>query len=201
MAAAGIGRGEAAPDWIRRIEMAVRIDQEGSELRDFQTINPPPRHLYRHLSTADRLQMRAVVQADGVERKHAVLTERDFRQDQTVLWFLDDPGAVALSALTSPRFTLYAGRKSCPFSFPMVLGTTALSLEAAVATTATVAHTPRAVEAIFFQPTASLPTTPVSVGIPSDHTDFRCSAHVDPPLANDWFAVAKQLNQGETSCG
>ena len=75
-AAAGITREQVRPDWIQNIQLAIRLDKPGSVLRDFHTINPANKSIYRQLSPRDRSKVRIVAKAGGTEHTVPVITER-----------------------------------------------------------------------------------------------------------------------------
>jgi hypothetical protein len=185
--------------------MAVRADLPGSVLRDYHTINPPDRGRYYRLSVKDRARVRTVAKADGTERTDPVVTERYYRQDQTVTWFIEDPDGFAHTALASPRFTIYAGRKACPLSFPFALGSVSGDLENALASVPTTAPAGAQLEAILFappirlaqvRPVLSRPEKPSGRVAESYTMQPRFSVLVDPPRAENWFDVIAQLEGG-----
>jgi CRISPR system Cascade subunit CasD len=203
-AAAGVRRGQQIPEWISEATMAARADLPGSVLRDFHTINPPDRTRYHRLSAKDRLKVRTVVKADGAERVDPVITERYYRSDQTIVWFIDDPEEMAYAALSSPFFTIYAGRKACPLSFPLNLGRVPGSIEDALVAVPTTAPAGAPVEAVLFTPTtlphyrpvALRPEHPAGRVGESYAMQQRFSVLVDPPRVASWFDVISLLERG-----
>ena len=101
------------------IETGVRVDNPGLPLQDFHPAQYVPTARIRHPQT------RAKALAALGPRDNAELTRRDYRQD--VLFHAayaplpDCPWTQEQmkDALKRPRFTLYLGRKSCPFSLPL----------------------------------------------------------------------------------
>lgn len=131
-AAAGVRRGDPLPPWLREVEFAIRVDAPGTVLRDFHTINPPDFTRYSWLSSADQRKVRTVVSADGATRNDPVVTSRFYRQDAVYLVFIADPTGEVMAALQAPKFALYAGRKSCTLTFPIIAGVSTLPIEEAV---------------------------------------------------------------------
>jgi CRISPR system Cascade subunit CasD len=127
-AAAGIGRGAVLPSWLREVGLAVRVDAPGTVLRDYHTVNPPDERRYQWLSDKDRQRVGTVAKAevrtsgDPVPHTDPVVTERFYRQDAAYLVVVNDPTGRIEAAFTDPAFAFYAGRKSCPLTFPVVVG-------------------------------------------------------------------------------
>lgn len=100
--ASALGRSrEEAIDDLASLELAVRTDQSGELLRDFQT--------ERSL--------------DG--KKTMPLTYRYYLADARFLVALAGPDTLLEqlnSALKAPRWPLYLGRRSCPADTPILLG-------------------------------------------------------------------------------
>ena len=204
-AAAGIRRGDVVPDWIQSAHMAIRADYPGDVLRDFHTINPPDRARYFQLSDKDRQKVRTVVNADGAERGTPVITERFYRQDQTVTWFIDDPEGLVGEALQEPHFTIFAGRKACTLSFPLLLGRVAGDLESVVSSVPTTAPEGSPLEAIFFErprtlvefrPVVSRPERAAGPVGERYVAQERFSCLVDPVRVATWFDVMDLLTDG-----
>jgi CRISPR system Cascade subunit CasD len=130
-AAAGVPRGAKRPQWVQGAQFAVRVDAPGRVLRDYHTINPPDTARYNWLSGRDRKKIRTVVKADGNTHKDTVQTERFYREDAAYTLFITDPSGEVEAALTDPKFTLFAGRKSCVLSFPLILDRIDSDLETA----------------------------------------------------------------------
>jgi CRISPR system Cascade subunit CasD len=98
--AAALGRKRDAPlDDLDQLHFGVRVDQEGSTLRDFHTAK---------------------------SEKHSYLTYRDYLADAIFLVGLesdDEPFLEELDqALRAPAFPLFLGRRSCPSTLPLTLG-------------------------------------------------------------------------------
>lgn len=162
-AAAGVPRSAPLPSFLTDAKLASRLDRPGKLMVDFHTVNPRDLRSYHFLSDKDREAIRNVVaKADGTAHMHPVLTQRHYRSDQTVIVFVEDPQRQIAEVVTEPRWAFYAGRKSCVFDFPVLLGSfQAASIEDAVAAVPTVvpelpAGSTRQLEAIFYQP----PSTP-----------------------------------------
>ncbi len=99
-------------------QMAVRVDSPGALLRDYHTVQvPPPDRGRRYYTRKDEMSV----------PKHAmntILSQRDYRVDAhyTVALYGEAPPytlAELATALKSPFYTLYLGRKSCPLSLPL----------------------------------------------------------------------------------
>ena len=98
-AALGRRRDESIDDLVN-ISFGVRIDQPGRLIRDFHT-------------------------AQTVDRKQAFISYRRYLSDAVFLVALQDTDAkleIYQSALLSPAFPLFLGRRSCPPAQPLVLG-------------------------------------------------------------------------------
>ncbi len=118
-AALGIRRNdqEGQKALAETIETGVRIDNPGHALQDFHTAQSLKNERNFHPQT------RAEALARG--KRETILTKRDYRQDvlytaaferlENCPWTLTQ----LKNALEKPFFTLYLGRKSCPFSLPL----------------------------------------------------------------------------------
>jgi len=114
-AALGVRRDDATGqhalnDW----RMAVSVLNQGPVLNDFHTVQTvPSARIKRPATRADAL--RALTPADN-----GLITRRSYRMDCAFGVALWDGDATALeSALKTPHFVPYLGRKSCPLSAPM----------------------------------------------------------------------------------
>lgn len=108
-AALGRQRQEAVDD-LARLRMAVRTDQPGSLLEDFQT-------------------------AEGAKAKKMPLTRRLYLADAVFTVTIEGERAFLQTlseALTVPTFPLYLGRRSCPPNSPIVLGLSELGMKEAL---------------------------------------------------------------------
>jgi CRISPR system Cascade subunit CasD len=100
--------------------MGVRVDQEGSLLRDYHTVSD---HQGRPLRQAG-------VSAKGVQKltsppKFTHLTQRFYLQDAVFVAAVGGPVALMESlaeAITHPAFPLALGRRSCAPTQPILLG-------------------------------------------------------------------------------
>lgn len=124
-AAGGVRRGDPISHLLD-LRLGVRADQPGTLLRDYHTAGD-----YRGggLPTA-------VVNAKGVQKlnpdKETHITERFYLQDAVFVAALAGPADVldSLAAdLRNPRFPLSLGRRSCPPTGPVCLGTFATGLD------------------------------------------------------------------------
>ena len=156
-AAAGVGRGERPPAWLDNIELAFRVDDPGSLLEDFHTINPPDRGRYFWMADREAQSMSTVAKASGAKHDSPVITTRFYRQDATYLVFVADPTGEARQAALSPRWQLSAGRKSCVLTFPFVLDSVETgSLEEAVSSVPRWSDVDGELDACFFTPPSGL---------------------------------------------
>ncbi len=120
MLAAALGcRRDQLPEPLRRLRMAVRVDQEGRLLEDFHAV---------HGIAADDLG-RIARNADGAPKpakNRDFITYRQYLCDAVFLVALeceDDAYLHELAdALRHPAFPLFLGRRSCPPTLPLVLG-------------------------------------------------------------------------------
>lgn len=98
-------------------DFAVRVDAAGSLLRDYHTIQTPP----KKQGVVNRTRRREL----SVEDLYTVLSTRDYYCDAayTVAIKLRDGARHSVNqladALRKPLFTLYLGRKSCPLALPL----------------------------------------------------------------------------------
>jgi len=197
-AAAGYGRATSST-WLDHRELVVRADDPGRNLRDFHTISPPDLHHYRWLSPRDQRAVTTVASAAGKPRGSAVVTERFYREGATYLLLIADDDARVAKLLSAPHWAIYAGRKGCPLTFPLLLGRYGGTPEqAAAAVPSACGQGPRTVA--LFQPPAELEATgPQQLydrpGPDGDHPQDRWTAHTVPQQLHDWFAVAAWLAQ------
>ncbi|GAB2498038.1 CRISPR system Cascade subunit CasD [Corynebacterium atrinae] len=98
-AAEGRRRTDAVED-LAELTLAVRVDQPGSLLRDYQT-------------------------AQAESAKHASLVTRYYLSDATFVAAVESPHREILdglaASLRNPRYPLYLGRRSCPAPANLVL--------------------------------------------------------------------------------
>lgn len=104
--AAGQGRRRTDPiEDLAALRFAVRVDQPGSLMRDFQTARPP-----------------------GAKNSH--LVNRYYLSDAVFVAAVECPSAELVEglaeALQNPRFPLFLGRRSCPAPANLVLRTVEL---------------------------------------------------------------------------
>ena len=100
LAAAAFGRGrtESVEDLVQ-LRFGVRVDQEGELLRDFHMV-----HGEKNSYVTNRYYLTDAIFLAGLETEDiAFLTEVEF-------------------ALKHPKYPLFLGRRSCPPTFPFVLG-------------------------------------------------------------------------------
>ncbi|MBM3518219.1 MAG: type I-E CRISPR-associated protein Cas5/CasD [Alphaproteobacteria bacterium] len=120
-AALGIERGDddAHRALFGRFGFAVRVDRQGTPLRDYHTAQSPPREGKRDWSTrCDEL-------SGARESLSTILSQRYYYADAlatAALWAA--PGAPhplegLRQRLERPEFGLYLGRRSCPLALPL----------------------------------------------------------------------------------
>ncbi|GAA1989725.1 hypothetical protein GCM10009799_14340 [Nocardiopsis rhodophaea] len=112
--ACGIGRDEPLPAQLHEAELLVRRDRRGRLLTDFHTVgaNLPPEQ--------------QMVTADHKRRANPITTERDYLSDAAFTAILAAPSTVIdqlSGALRAPRWAPYLGRRGCPPSLPVLVGT------------------------------------------------------------------------------
>ena len=112
-AAMGIGRIQTAEeDWLSKLsdlKMGVRIDRPGVRWWDYHTVGA-------------KMKMR-IAKGEGETKPGAMLTRREYLCDASFLLVLQGEPALITdleTALKSPKWTLYLGRKCCPPSRPLL---------------------------------------------------------------------------------
>ncbi|MFG1874924.1 type I-E CRISPR-associated protein Cas5/CasD [Sphaerisporangium sp. NPDC049003] len=118
-AAAGHPREEPLGDLLG-LTMGVRVDQEGTLLRDYHTVS----------DYQDRPLPQAAVSAKGIQKptspaKYTHVTQRFYLQDAVFVAAIAGPAPLVHSlanAVTHPAFPLALGRRSCVPSQPILLG-------------------------------------------------------------------------------
>ncbi|MCD0452840.1 type I-E CRISPR-associated protein Cas5/CasD [Actinocorallia sp. API 0066] len=118
-AAAGRRRDEPLGDLLG-LRVGVRVDQEGTLLRDYHTVSD-----YR-----GRPLPQSGVSAKGVQKptspaKYTHITERFYLQDAVFLVGVAGPSPVLAAladAIVRPAFPLFLGRRSCAPTQPILLG-------------------------------------------------------------------------------
>lgn len=202
-AGAGIGRHEKWPDWIARMNLAVRIERAGETLRDYHTINPADTDRYRWLSESDRKNVRTIVTAEGKTNTAPIQTERYYRTDAEYVVFWDDPTGNVTDALTEPKWALYAGRKQCVLTAPFLLGSHPAAAAIAAGDVPTVplreGDDTGARTVITFNPADGATSTSTRGDRGHGHGRWtpqdRWYSNVTPPVAADWFAVTDSLKE------
>lgn len=135
-AALGHGRDHdlAEIDWLRALDMAIRVDQPGIIASDFHTISQLPAGYTRFdgigagqlgLIPRGNAPITRGNQANRWMGGTTYLTERHYLHDATFLWLTQGPEEHLhrlATALTEPRWALSLGRKACPPTQPFVLG-------------------------------------------------------------------------------
>ncbi|BBK42273.1 type I-E CRISPR-associated protein Cas5/CasD [Allostella vacuolata] len=117
--AAALGIDRADEDGHRALDaayaLAVRVDRHGTLTQDYHTIQAPAARTGRSWAT----RRAALAERD----LGTLLSLRDYRQDALSTLALlprtaDADTARLAGALATPRYTLFAGRKSCPLGLP-----------------------------------------------------------------------------------
>jgi CRISPR system Cascade subunit CasD len=109
-AALGVSRAEAPGEWLPKLcslRMGVRIDDPGIRWWDYHTVGAG-------------MQMQT---AEGKTKPGAMLTRREYLCDASFLVALQGEESLIKelnSAMKTPRWTLYLGRKCCPPSRPLL---------------------------------------------------------------------------------
>lgn len=137
---AALGRDRSAPiDDLNALRFGVRVDAEGTLLRDYHTAQgllkanrPPPSELSTIATHGDLLALLA-------SRDETIISNRYYLCDAVFLVGLEGERSLVESihaALRAPRWPLYLGRKSCVPSRPVWLpgGLVEAPLERALAT-------------------------------------------------------------------
>ena len=160
--AAALGlRRDADLSRLRKLRFGIRTDQEGTLLRDFQTVH--------------------VKKGKGPE-----VTQRYYLCDAVFLVGLesdDDPFLRELAeALRAPVWALFLGRRSCPPTQPLVLGIRGLPLDEALALESWQASE-RYREEWFRRHPGTLPELPVLTD--ADGSGYGRTVASDDPLSFD----------------
>jgi CRISPR system Cascade subunit CasD len=98
---------------------AVRVDQSGTPMTDYHTIQVPPS------SEVKKRGMHTRKDELGADVLETILSSRDYRMDAVstvVLWARQEapyPLEQLARALAEPCFVPYLGRKSCPLALPV----------------------------------------------------------------------------------
>lgn len=227
-AAVGVRRDQPWPDWVADLHLAIRVDYAGELLTDYHTVNQPPARRYAWLDgerriapkalkkgkvdtkdvkyDGDRGRSRVLANADGARATfNTYVTNRVYVADATYLIAVADPSGDASRALDHPKWAIYAGRKSCPLTEPVVLGRTEDSPDRAVAVVPTVAHpterdlgetaTRQVVQ--FVEPAApdavSEDRNDRGSGFRRHRLQRRWHTEAAVPVAADWFDVVDRL--------
>jgi CRISPR system Cascade subunit CasD len=113
--ALGLERGDPAlTELSGAVSIAVRADRPGRFLEDFHTVH------------ADTERGERILSAEGKPRGETIVTRRTYLQDASFLAAISAEDAVLsrlASALQSPRWVPYLGRKSCVPCVPIYAGT------------------------------------------------------------------------------
>lgn len=206
-AAAGVRRHDPLPDWLEDLDFAVRLDNAGSRLTDFHTINPRPAAAYDFLDTDKRLKRPSdrdlatstMRRADGTLHTSTHVSNRGYMQDQTVVVAVNDPTGQIADSVKCPAFAIYGGRKACMLSWPVLLGTLNLPPIEAIAVV------PTAVTAEYFDVhSTSRPegehTSWTAVGtrgrVGGSYSDVRIHQFTitTPTTVGSWAAARKELS-------
>ncbi|GAA4242354.1 type I-E CRISPR-associated protein Cas5/CasD [Actinomadura meridiana] len=121
LAAAQGRRREDPPGELLDLALGIRVDQAGTLLRDYHTVSD-----YR-----GRPLPQAAVNAKGVQKptspaKYTHVTQRYYLQDAVFVAGIAGPSSLVdalAAAIRRPAFPLALGRRSCPPTQPILLGT------------------------------------------------------------------------------
>lgn len=119
-------RRSARPDKLAALTMHVRVDRQGTLLKDFHTAGGGVFRGSRDYFAPT---------SSGAKGKNPVVTERHYLQDASFLVALEgDDGLISMLAekLADPDWPLALGRRSCPPSEPVLVGKTGQSADAAI---------------------------------------------------------------------
>lgn len=111
--ACGLTRTDPLPPHWSDLHTVVRCDRPGRPLTDFHTVGgdyPPEQRM---------------ITATGKRRAHAMITRRRYLTDAAFTVFVQGQDHLIhglAHALHDPRWAPYLGRRSCPPSFPVLLG-------------------------------------------------------------------------------
>lgn len=122
--ALGIRRNDtAALAELQKLAFGVRVEQEGQQQMDYQTVKSykRPMDLVRNAASDKSYQTYRYYLSD------AVFLAAVSSDDEALMYRLE-------AALHRPVFPLYLGRRSCPPTLPLSLGVQALPLEEALRT-------------------------------------------------------------------
>lgn len=112
MIAAAMGRSrEESVDDLSSLRFGIRVDQEGTVLRDYHTARHPTKEKLTYIT--DRYYLEDALFLVGLEGDESVLCDIDF-------------------AVSHPYYPLFMGRRSCPVSGRVSLGLREMQLEDAL---------------------------------------------------------------------
>ena len=119
-AAMGVARSDPnGQKALRALRVAVQPLTHSTALRDYHTVQTVPRKFKFPATRRDALEAAAAERA-----VNTTITLRDYRSDVAVaiaVWANEAPWPLTRIAesLRTPKYVLYAGRKSCPLSAPL----------------------------------------------------------------------------------
>ena len=119
-AAMGVARSDSSgQNALRALRVAVQPLTHSTALRDYHTVQTVPRKFKFPATRRDALEAAAAERA-----VNTTITLRDYRSDVAVaiaVWVDEAPWPLTRIAesLRTPKYVLYAGRKSCPLSAPL----------------------------------------------------------------------------------
>ena len=119
-AAMGVARSDSnGQKALRALRVAVQPLTHSTALRDYHTVQTVPRKFKFPATRRDGLEAAAAERA-----VNTTITLRDYRSDVAVavaVWADGAPWPLTKIAqsLRTPKYVLYAGRKSCPLSAPL----------------------------------------------------------------------------------
>lgn len=115
------------PEWLNDVEFTVRQDRRPRVVDDFHTINPRTESTrFRRrllLSHGDRVSAKSLVFTPDQQGGTSVVNRTYLADGEFIVRIVSDAHLDELeSALSSPSFTSYLGRKAFPPAFPFYLG-------------------------------------------------------------------------------
>lgn len=115
------------PEWLDDVEFTVRQDRRPRVVDDFHTINPRTESTrFRRrllLSHGDRVSAKSLVFTPDQQGGTSVVNRTYLADGEFIVRIVCDSHLDELeSALSSPSFTSYLGRKAFPPAFPFYLG-------------------------------------------------------------------------------
>lgn len=131
-AALGITRDRSHPEWFSQLNFAIRIDQDGRTVSEFQTAYKEEREFRRNLyllyySKGSKRAEDAFLAPLPTVGVNAILRRTHLAEAEFIIRMsssADDPSIIHRldEAFANPVFTPYLGKKAFPPGFPFYLG-------------------------------------------------------------------------------